>query len=207
MKSNLTFGILVILGLVIAVLVLYLFPKKTEDATNFKGDIIYTRPMVELKLTSSAFEHNGKIPSLYSCDGENINPPLTIEGIPEGAITLALIVDDPDIPEAVKKSRLIEKFDHWLIYNIPPTEIEINSPYDGRGIAGVNSLGEKKYTGPCPPTEFEPTEHRYVFQVYALDSDMPLREGAGEKELRAVMKGHIIEKAELIGLYDRAEKE
>ena len=207
MKSNVTFAILIIIGIVIAVLVLYLFPQKTEDATIFESDIMETREMVELTLTSSAFEHNGSIPSVYSCDGENVNPPLTISGVPEGTVTLALIVDDPDIPDVVKKSRLTEKFDHWLVYNIPAKETEIDSPYGGKGTAGVNSIGERSYTGPCPPTEYEPTEHRYVFQLYALDSDMPLREGANEQDLRDVMKGHILAKAELIGLFDRANKD
>jgi len=199
--GRIAFFVALIIGLAV-----FIFPERSDDAEIMENDIIEAREMVELTLTSSAFGQNGKIPSVYTCDDKNVNPPLSINGIPEGTVTLALIVDDPDIPDVVKKARLIEKFDHWLIYNIPVTEVEINSPYDGSGVNGVNTTGEAAYTGPCPPTEFEPTEHRYVFQLYALDADMPIRGGAKEEELRAVMKGHILAKAELIGLYDRAKK-
>ena len=159
--------------------------------------------MDELTLTSVAFEHGSTIPTEYTCDGKEINPPLSISNIPKEAESLVLIVDDPDIPEPVKKARLIDKFDHLVLYNIPTEETEIASPYQGAGIFGRNSAGSLSYVGPCPPKEHEPTEHRYVFQVYALDTDIKLPEGATESDVRQAMKGHILAKAELIGLYER----
>ena len=160
--------------------------------------------MEDMTISSSAFKHNTSIPEVYSCDGENTNPPLSFGNVPAEAKSLALIVDDPDIPDVVKNSRMIEKFDHWVLYNIPASETEITSPYAGGGVHGKNSRGDSQYTGPCPPTEHEPTEHRYIFQLYALDTELDLPEGATEAELRSAMKGHILSKAELIGLFDRA---
>ena len=95
--------------------------------------------MDELTLISAAFEHGSHGPSMYTCDGEEVNPPLSISNIPKEAQSLVLIVDDPDIPEPVKKARLIDKFDHWIVFNIPVEEIEIASPYEGAGIFVQNS--------------------------------------------------------------------
>lgn len=159
----------------------------------------------DMTLHSDAFEPNTTIPKRYTCDGENSNPPLQIHNVPENTKSLVLIVDDPDIPEAVKKARLIEKFDHWVVCNISPNTTEIPEEAEGFGVFGKNSAGENAYTGPCPPTEFEPTEHRYVFQVYALDIMLGLDSSAVETDVRNAMKGHIITKAELVGLYDRTK--
>jgi Raf kinase inhibitor-like YbhB/YbcL family protein len=161
--------------------------------------------MDELTLTSSAFDHGSTIPKEYTCDGEEVNPPLSIGNIPKEAKSLVLIVDDPDIPEPVKKARLIEKYDHWILYNLPPSVAEIESPYKGEALMGINSAGSQSYAGPCPPKDFEPTLHRYVFQLYALDEELELSEGASESEVRKAMKGHILAKAELIGIYDRTK--
>lgn len=167
----------------------------TDNATN---------TMQEMTLTSSAFAPGDSIPSKYTCDGESINPPLRFGSIPKDAVSLALIVDDPDIPDVVKTSRGIDKFDHWVIFNLPATLEELPENFSGEGVVGANSAGDAAYTGPCPPPDYEPTQHRYVFQLYALDTELPLKEGATEQDVRNAMKGHILGKAELIGVYDRA---
>lgn len=146
-----------------------------------------------LKLTSSAFSHNQKIPQQYTCDGQNINPPLTIKGVPAGTKSLTLLVDDPDAPLGV--------WDHWLVWSILPNVQEITQGSVPQGaIQGRNSFGENKYGGPCPPTG---VSHRYVFKLYALDTTLNLAEGAAKKEVEQKMEGHIIGKTELIGLYQR----
>jgi len=172
-----------------------------------KDDIIEpTDLMTELRLTSSAFQPGKNIPSVYTCDGENVSPPLEISGVSQGAKSLVLIMDDPDIPEVIKTSRGIEKFDHWVLFNLPASTLELTKNYSGGGVHGVNSAGETKYTGPCPPTEYEPTEHRYIFQLYELDTELDLTSVVKEEEVRNAMKGHILQKTELVGLYDRSNK-
>lgn len=160
------------------------------------GDIV----MGQLTLTSSAFEHNGGIPSGYTCDGDRTkNPPLTIAGVPKGTATLALLVDDPDVPKAVKPDGM---FDHWTLFNIPPETTMIGEG-EAPGVAGANGAGTNAYTGPCPPPEYEPSEHRYFFKLYALDTSLDLSEGATKVEVERAMEGHILERTELVGRYKR----
>ncbi len=166
--------------------------------------------MKTLKITSEAFEDKGIIPPKYTCDGDpltssgqsNINPPLEIEGVPEGAKSLVLIMDDPDIPDFVKESRGIEVFDHWIVFNVSPTIKNIEEGIEPEGVRGVNSSGQNKYTGPCPPDK----EHRYFFKVYALDTTLGLSEGSSKKEVEKAMAGHIIASGELMGRYDKAKR-
>lgn len=188
----------IILLIALAFGVIFLLPDRAEAP---ESGILEN---MEMTLTSSAFEPNTTIPEMYSCDGDNTNPPLSISNVPEDAVSLVLLVDDPDIPEAIKKARLIEKFDHWAIFNIPVTTTEIEANTSELGTLGVNSAGDNAYRGPCPPPEHEPTEHRYIFQLYALDTELDLEAGATQEEIRSAMKGHIVTKTELIGLYDRA---
>ena len=143
--------------------------------------------MKELIITS-VFENNSKIPTKYTCDGDDINPPLTIEGIPEGTKSLVLIIDDPDAP--------LGNWDHWIVWNISPGSIAEDSV---PGIEGLNSWKRHKYGGACPP---EGT-HRYFFKVYALDTMLDLPKNAIKLDVEKVMKGHILGKGELIGLYSR----
>ncbi len=160
-----------------------------------------------MKVSSTTFENGGEIPSKYSCDGDNINPPLMISGIPEGAKSLVLIMDDPDIPDTVKRLKNIEVFDHWLIYNITPeTEgfsetgtLNIEEGKEPAGVKGLNSSGTLKYMGPCPPD----TEHRYFFKVHALSSLIDLPEGATKKEVELAMDGLVLDSAQIIGRYKR----
>ncbi len=152
-----------------------------------------------MKLKSSVFENNTSIPPRYTCDGENINPPLTISEIPKGTISLVLIVDDPDIPNVVKEKMNIHTYDHWILFNIPPDTTEIAENSTAHGVQGINSNGDNTYTGCCPPDK----EHRYFFKLYALDTMLDLPEGSTKQEVETAMKEHIIEQTELVGKYNR----
>lgn len=142
-----------------------------------------------MKLTSPEFEHNAFIPRKFTCQGDDVNPALVIEGVPDDTKTLALIMDDPDAPMGT--------WVHWVVYNIP-----VISRIDENTIPGeqaMNNFGRMDYGGPCPPSG----THRYFFKVYALDAEINLRGGARKKDLEAAMEGHILDKAELIGLYKK----
>lgn len=145
-----------------------------------------------MKLSSSAFSQNEIIPKKYTCDGENVNPPLSIADIPKETKSLVLIVDDPDAPKGT--------WVHWTVFNINPEikEIAENSiPKDG--IEGMTDFGRPGYGGPCPPSG----THRYFFKIYSLDTKLDLKANASKKDLEKAMAGHILAKAELIGLYQR----
>lgn len=142
-----------------------------------------------LVVGSTAFKNNESIPRKYTGDGDDVNPPLVIEGIPRGTKTLALIMDDP--------FARIRTWVHWVMWNIPPVGIiaENSAP----GVQGRNSSGESSYSGPCPPFG----THQYFFKVYALDKILSLDQGASKQDLEKSMEGHILEKAELVGLYKK----
>lgn len=143
-----------------------------------------------MKITTSIFENKGFIPKEYSCQGKGSNPALSFEGVPENAKSLALIVDDPDAPGG--------DFVHWVLYDIPATTVKI----DENGIVGkqgLSSMGRKGYVSPCPPTGV----HRYFFKLYALDKELNLKEGLTKAELEKAIEGHVLEKAELLGLYQK----
>jgi Raf kinase inhibitor-like YbhB/YbcL family protein len=158
---------------------------------------------IGLSLSSSAFAADGIIPAKYTCDGDRLlSPPLTIRGVPEETRSLVLIMDDPDIPAKFKKERGIEFFVHWVVFNIPPGTTEI--PQGATlGVLGSNSRGEPQYTGPCPPPEYEPTEHRYFFTLYALTQMLKLPAGATKEEVIEALTPLLLEKAELMGRYTR----
>ncbi|MFA5060021.1 MAG: YbhB/YbcL family Raf kinase inhibitor-like protein [Candidatus Omnitrophota bacterium] len=142
-----------------------------------------------MKLTSPAFSHNQSIPKKYTCQGENISPPLKVEGIPPETKSLSLIIDDPDAPGG--------NFDHWIVFNIPVvSEIKEDAI---PGLQGSNDFGKLDYGGPCPPSG----THRYFHKVYALDTMLKLNEGVSKKQVEKAMEGHILEMAELIGLYKK----
>jgi len=145
-----------------------------------------------MQITSSAFDHEGEIPSKYTCDNENVNPPLDIGQVPEDAESLALIVDDPDAPAGT--------WVHWLMWNIDPAQTRIIENSVPKGITeGTTSFGEQGYGGPCPPSG----SHRYFFKLYALDTKLDLKPDADKAALESAMKGHIIEQTELMGTYSR----
>lgn len=165
-----------------------------------KGDMTVSTTTA-LGLKSPAFENGGRIPAKYTCDGDRaMNPPLQFFGVPEGAKSLALIMDDPDVPKQLRPDGM---FDHWVVFNIPPTAAGIAEDEAVPGTQGVNGAGSNAYTGPCPPPQYEPSEHRYFFRLYALDAELPLREGAAKQEALRAMEGHVMEQAELIGKYKR----
>ncbi len=148
-----------------------------------------------MEITSSAFQNNGFIPKKYTCDGENINPPLQFNNVPQSAVSLALIVDDPDAPNGT--------WVHWLVWNINPKDKIIKEgAYLDDWMEGITSFGKNGYGGPCPPSG----THRYFFKLYALDKKVSLGENSGKEELIKEMQGHILAKAELVGLYSRQNK-
>lgn len=144
-----------------------------------------------MKITSPVFENNKTIPSKYTCDGEDINPPLEIFNVLKGAQGLVLIMDDPDAPVGI--------WDHWIVFNIPPDTKKIKEGAEPEGVHGMGTSNNLKYHGPCPPGR----QHRYFFKLYALDIKLNLLEGATKKEVEKAMEGHILDKTELIGLYER----
>jgi hypothetical protein len=142
-----------------------------------------------MRLTSPEFEHNQYIPKKFTCQGEDISPTLIIEGVPPPTKSLALIVDDPDAPMGT--------WVHWVVYDIAVvSQIEEDSI---PGKQGMNDFGRKNYGGPCPPSG----THRYFFKIYALDKKLGLPEGISKEDLEKAMEAHILEKAELIGLYKK----
>jgi Raf kinase inhibitor-like YbhB/YbcL family protein len=146
--------------------------------------------MKELTVKSPVFEANKPIPKKYTCKGESINPPLSIDGVPKEAKSLALLMDDPDAPMGT--------FDHWVVWNIPASTKSIGEK-TVPGTEGLNGMRKKGYTGPCPPSG----THRYFFKVYALDTELKLADKTTKREVEAAMQGHILAKGELIGLYSK----
>ena len=154
-----------------------------------------------MHLTSPAFSHNGKIPSKYTCDGANINPELHISDVPHNAKSLALIFDDPDIPDFVREKFKVQAWDHWVVFNMPTNITTIKENSQPNGTPGKNTSAGLGYQGPCPPDR----EHRYFFKVYALDSMLSLKNGATKADVEKAIQGHILEKAELVGRYERVK--
>ena len=154
-----------------------------------------------LKITSPAFNHNEAIPVLFSCVGSDLSPPLQWSGVPETAKSLVVIVDDPDAPDpAAPKMTWV----HWVLYNIPPyskgltQDIQGNTMPEG-ALSGINDWNRTGYGGPCPPTG----KHRYFHKLYALDTMLPDLGRATKKEIEKAMQGHILEKAELVGTFEK----
>lgn len=156
---------------------------------------------MKLTLTSPAFVENGKIPSEYTCDGTNVNPEIHISGVPEGTQSLVLVMDDPDIPDFVKKERGIEKFDHWAVYNIAPDTTVIKTG-EVIGSGALNSTGKTGYIGACPPDR----EHRYIFRLYAVSGTLNFIKTPTLDELETAVKGMMLDTATLIGRYERVQK-
>ena len=152
---------------------------------------------MEIKITSSAFEDGALIPAKYTCDGEDVSPPLQWEAVPEGTKSIALISDDPDAP--------VGTWIHWVLYNLPAEVKELAEavPADetlpGGARQGTTDFGRIGYGGPCPPSG----THRYFFKIYALDTDVDLPRGADKSELLEAMQGHILGEGRLMGKYAR----
>lgn len=145
-----------------------------------------------MKILSTAFGNNQDIPGKYTCQGENINPPLLFDGVPVNTRSLALIMDDPDAPMGT--------FVHWVIFNIDPKILSIaENSYPSGSIQGKNSASSNRYVSPCPPSG----THRYFFKLYALDIILDLTSNADKKELENAIKTHILDEARLIGFYKK----
>jgi Raf kinase inhibitor-like YbhB/YbcL family protein len=165
-------------------------------------------PVPLLLVSSSAFEPGGEIPVLYSCHGENLSPPLKWSGVPEGAQSLTLLMDDPDSQPP--------GFVHWVVYNIPATATGLPdgvpaepslpdgalqgkndfAQYPAGTFPGGSAIHQIGYDGPCPPAA-----HRYVFKLYALDATLDLPEKSTLADVLAAMEGHVLAEAELTGVY------
>jgi hypothetical protein len=187
MKNVKIFGLIVIIAVMVGVYIIGVINKKNPMPTvsnSFKNS--------SLKITSSAFSDNSLISSKYTCDGENVSPPLSFSGVPQSAKSLALIVDDPDAPGGT--------WIHWVIWNINPDLKEVPENAAGDiGVEGVSSFGKIGYGGPCPPSG----THRYFFKLYALDAELDLPAETTAPGLSKAMENHIIGYAELVGLYSR----
>lgn len=148
----------------------------------------------ELKITSPEFENMGYIPKRYTCDGENISPPLHISNAPEETKSFVLIVDDPD---AINMT-----WDHWIVFNIDKDTKRINEGEVPKSATqGLNDFEQYDYTGPCPPD----TVHRYFFKLYAIDTILHLDADIKKDELIELIKDNIVDHSELVGLYKREE--
>lgn len=153
---------------------------------------------MSLILTSPAFTHGSTIPPKYTCEGENISPPLQWDDIPQETASFALVMYDPDAPSGI--------FTHWVIFNIPPEARELSEGMPGdkvlenSALQGKNSAGEIGYFGPCPPPG---KPHHYHFVLYAIDDTLALSPGVSREEVIDAIEGHVLEEAILTGLYGR----
>ena len=152
--------------------------------------------MGNLIISSPAFENMGKIPSNYTCQGEEINPPLNISGVPQNTKSLVLIMEDIDPP-------IGKTITHWVICHLDPENVSIPEGASlENAIVGRNMMGKNKYMGPCPPKG----THRYIFKLYALDEKLPLDSKSKKKKVLVAIEGHVIEQAELTGTYKKHKK-
>lgn len=154
-------------------------------------------------LTSTAFEHNGEIPSLFTCDGQDISPPLAWKGAPNTVKSLVLIVDDPDAPDP-KAPKMT--WVHWVLYNLPSNSSNLqqavkSSELPFATLEGLNDWKRTGYGGPCPPIG----RHRYFHKLYALDEMLPELGTPTKAQLEKAMVGHIVATAELVGTYERTK--
>ena len=153
-----------------------------------------------MKLSSPVFENGQSIPALFTHDGDNISPPLHWSDAPKGTQSFAMIVEDPDAPSGV--------FTHWVIYNLPPVmqaldrEVPEGGRYGSQAFQGMNDFHRIGYGGPQPPQG----EHRYFFTLYALDTVLNLQQGVSKNKLLKAMEGHILDKAELMGRYEKQDQ-
>lgn len=152
---------------------------------------------MSLILGSDAFAEGGQIPRRYTCEGDDVSPPLTWQGAPSRTATFALVVDDPDAPAGT--------WIHWVLLDVPDEVTELPENASGAGalpaaaVEGRNSWGRGGYRGPCPPSG----THRYFFRLYALDGPLGLGPGATLAELTRAMEGHVVDEAVLMGRYAR----
>ena len=157
----------------------------------------------ELKLSSSAFAPNGAIPSRYTCEGDDVSPPLAWSGAPGGTKSFALVVDDPDAPDPAAPKRV---WVHWVVYDIPGQTTELAEgakEFPAPTIQGTSDFKVTRWRGPCPPIG----RHRYFFKLYALDvPSLPDDEVLTKRDVEAAIKGHVLGQAELVGTYEKTKR-
>ncbi len=156
---------------------------------------------MSLVLESTAFTDGGVIPTRYTCEGEDITPPLSWHGVPEGARSLALVVDDPDAPDPAAPQMV---FVHWVLYNLPPETAGLPEGVTRDGLPagaqeGVNDFKRMGYGGPCPPIG----RHRYYHRLYALDTPLQGLQLPTKTDLEQAMAGHILAEAQWMGTYQK----
>jgi Raf kinase inhibitor-like YbhB/YbcL family protein len=154
-----------------------------------------------MTISSSAFAPGGSIPAKYTCDGNDVSPPLSWTGVPDKTSSLALIVDDPDAPDPKAPKRT---WVHWVLFDISPSAAGLPEAVTADRLPagtrqGLNDWKKKGYGGPCPPIG----RHRYFFKLYALDTTFPSLAEPTKAELEEAMQGHVLEQAELMGTYQR----
>ena len=195
-------GVACIVLLTLCILVLYNNKAEEVNETQHIVPIQVTPPAQQttMNLTSSAFGQNQMIPSTYTCDAANSSPDLDWSGVPAGTVSLALIMDDPDVPTSIKPDGI---FVHWVVFNIDPSVTGVSASSTLEGTQGLNGAGKSGYIGPCPPDR----EHRYFFKLYALDQKLDLPRGASKTDVEAKMTGHILQQAELMARYDKLERQ
>ena len=162
-----------------------------------KGIIMLLNTLIatsSLTISSTSFTENGMIPVKYTCDGANLSPALHFQDLPKGAVSIAIIMHDPDAPKT-------GVFTHWIAWNINTTS-DIPENFKG-GEQGMNDAQKQGYLGPCPPSGI----HHYHFKVYVLDAILTLDKNVNKTILEKAMKGHIIAKGELVGLYKKINTE
>lgn len=155
-----------------------------------------------MELASPAFPPRGEIPRRHTCEGEDLSPPLSWSGVPPGALSLVLVVDDPDAPDPAAPKRT---WVHWLLYDLPPGAPglpEGGRPLPAGTLEGSNDFGRTRYGGPCPPVG----RHRYFFKLYALDALLPKLHAPTKAQLEKAMKGHVVAEAELVGTYQKQQR-
>jgi hypothetical protein len=184
-------------GLLALTLLLLISPAKSVKS-EAEGESLMAAGVTTINITSSAFSDEGTIPKKYTCDGQDVSPPLTWSGAPAWAQSFALIADDPDAP--------VGTWVHWVLYDLPANTNELAEnvakqrqlPNGAR--QGCNDFRKVGYGGPCPPPG---KPHRYYFKLYALDKKLDLKLGATKAEVESAMQGHILARGELMGRFAR----
>ena len=167
-----------------------------------QAQLVYGQTTMALSLSSPAFKHNGEIPQTYTCEGLDISPPLEWTGVPAGTDSLALIIDDPDAPDpAAPKITWV----HWILYNLPPSSTGLVEGIASRDLpagtgVGLNNWNRNDFGGPCPPIG----RHRYFHKLYALDRVLDLEGSPTKADVEAAMAGHILDRVELMGTYQKS---
>ena len=158
-----------------------------NSAPAAEGEIEMT-----ITVTSTAYIEGDKIPRIYTCDDQNVSPPLTWTGVPTNTVSVALIMDDPDAPSGT--------WVHWVLFNLPANTTNLEQGKAGSGTEGKNDFNNIGYGGPCPPRG---SNHRYYLKVYALDKVLELKSGATKAQVESAMRGHILGQGQLMGRYSR----